>query len=56
MKISEQIKRLSELMNEVGDVETEVRDEFGDFNLVTCVEMVNVSDTDKAKWRVYIDS
>jgi hypothetical protein len=56
MKISEQIKRLDELMNEVGDVEIEVRDEFGNFNWVIGVELVNVSDTDKEKWRVYIDS
>ena len=56
MKISEKIKRLNELMNEVGDVDIEVRDEFGNFNWVIGVELVTVSDTDKAKWRVYIDS
>lgn len=57
MKITELIKELEELKNYVGDVEVEVRNPAGDFDLVEEASYVNVSRKHgETQWHVYIES
>jgi hypothetical protein len=57
MIISELIKRLEELRDQVGNVEVEVRNPAGDHDTSEDLQIVNLSqDADKPKWRVFIEA
>lgn len=56
MLITELVSKLEKLKERLGDIEVEVRNEVGDFNLAETVEMVNISrKKDEPKLRAYID-
>lgn len=56
MLITELVFKLKELINLIGDVHVEVRNEAGDFDTAEIAGIVNVSrKKDDPEWRIHID-
>ena len=57
MIITELIERLQQLQDQIGNVEVEVRNPAGDYDITTVVQRVNISPYPReTKWRVYVDA